>query len=295
MSDTREVYSLDFLPPIHGYRLVRPLGKGSFGMVVLAEKDGEFFAIKISSNQREALNEVEMMRKLPLHRNLIRFIESFSESGNFYIVMEYVEGQSLFEHLKSSFGTLQSHSEPAFFQVLEQMLNAMVSIHAAGIVHRDIKPENFMFEKRTGRVVLLDLGGSSCTGSERSGCVGTPLYVSPEVVREGVDAKDCPSVDMWSIGIFLVLMHTGKCPYPTSSKCEIEQKRLEIMMSVANLTKPPIPKILMEDESPFGVWMRTVATSCLQLDPSLRPTAQQVLDSVKEYQKFLTKSFYNYT
>jgi len=87
-------------PPIRGYTPHNILGKGSFGMVVYATNvSGEQFAIKMM-NKEEARKEIANLQALPLHDNIVKFVEAFFESGRYYIVLEYIEGCSLFSHIK---------------------------------------------------------------------------------------------------------------------------------------------------------------------------------------------------
>jgi serine/threonine protein kinase len=261
------------------------LGKGSFGTVVSAiNGPGNKFAIKMMNNQKEANREIKNLRALPIHNNIVKFVEAFFDSGRYYIVLEYIEGCSLYSHLQ----TLGPNpTDRDLMPLLQQMLDAFVQIHAAGIVHMDVKPENFMYEVATGRVVLIDFGVSETIGSERtSPFIGTPFFLAPEVARtpEGPVDFSCfdpvlnqPSADIWSIGMVFQWIMTGKFPY----KCL--KFRISLVIEIANLSKTEIVDDLRKNSSPFGLFMLDIVTRCLQIDPQLRPTAQELLTLMRGY------------
>jgi serine/threonine protein kinase len=272
-------------PPVQNYTLYSILGKGSFGMVVSAtDVLGQKFAIKMMNNHEEAIKEINNLRALPSHNNIVKFVEAFFDSGRYYIVLEYIEGCSLHSHLQ----TLGPNpTETTLIPILQQMLDAFVQIHAAGIVHMDVKPENFMYEVATGRVVLIDFGVSERTGSERtSPFIGTPFFLAPEVARtpEGPVDFSCfdpvlnqPSADIWSFGMVFQWIMTGKFPY----KCL--QCKVSLVIEIANFSKPEIVDDLRKNSSPFGLFMLDIVTRCLQIDPQLRPTAQELLTLMRGY------------
>jgi serine/threonine protein kinase len=266
-----------------GFKIIRPIGSGSFGTVFLAEKNRKQYAIKIIHERKHALKEIrnlKFVRKfLPNHRNVVRFVTSFFYSGAYYIVMEYVDGVSLFDHLKPQSGHLD---EAIFLPIFLQMLNAICAIHACGIAHLDIKFENFVIEQSTGRVVLIDLGSCSRTGVELDDCVGTPLYMDSLVVQN-IGNITHYYMDIWSIGMNLVYMYNGKVPFSFPKNLKKKDVIPYIMIFMANLTKPPIPTKLQEDKTKFGKFICDISTRCLQLDPTLRPTAAEIFELVKTY------------
>jgi len=272
-------------PPIPGYDVIGILGKGSFGTVYLARNSsGELVAIKTMNNKENAEKEIDSLKSLPIHDKIVKFVDAFFESGRYYIVLEYIEGCSLLSHLQK-LGLC--HDEMVILPLLQQILEALVQIHAAGIVHMDLKPDNFMVEKATGRVVLIDFGVSAKNGSERnSPFTGTALFLPPEVARtpEGSvhlsyldPVQNQTSVDIWSFGIFVQFMLTHKFPYTCL------QSQFTVVYEIANLSKAPIVVKLQKNKSHFGLFMLDIVTRCLQIDPQLRPTADELLTLVRSY------------
>lgn len=268
---------------VQGFEFIRPIGSGSFGSVFLAKRRGKFFAIKVVSERRNALKEIrnlKWIRKfLPTHPNVVKYITSFYHSGQYYIVMEYVDGVSLFDHLKPNIGKLDQAS---FLHIFLQMLIAIQALHACEMVHLDIKFENFVIDK-TGRVVLIDFGCSCRIDVELDDCVGTPFYMDPSLIHqnEGLNAKK--PMDIWSIGMNLVCMYMGKAPIPLPHGLKKDDMIVFIMIWMANLTEPPVPTKLQDDKTQFGKFICDISTRCLQLDPTLRPTAAEILELVKAF------------
>ena len=267
---------------VREFKIIKLLGSGSFGLVYQAEKHGNFFAIKVVSERRYALKEIrnlKWIRKfLPNHPNVVKYITSFYHSGQYHIVMEYVDGVSLFEHLRPTIGKLDQAS---FLPLFMQMLSAIQALHACEMVHLDIKFENFVIDK-TGRVVLIDLGCSWRIGVELDDCVGTPLYMDPKVIHQNVGSNANTTMDIWSIGMNLICMYMGKALIPLPPGLKKDDVIVFIMIWMANMPIL-IPSELQADKSNFGKFICDISTRCLQLDPTLRPTAAEILELVRAF------------
>lgn len=208
---------------INGYNIKQEwfLGKGSFGSVYKAEKDGKFFAIKIFRSellQTEYKNrldrEIKSIQKIS-HPNVVKLYNFGSFKDNefeyFYIVMDLVEGKSLNEYV----GNIE---EKKCIKIIESILDTMDSIHSQGIIHRDIKPANVIINSK-GTPIILDFGlaklidySSITQTGER---VGTFYYMSPEQVT---DSKNIDNrSDYFSIGIIFYQLLTGSLPYDAAN------------------------------------------------------------------------------
>lgn len=204
---------------INGYK-TKPewfLGKGSFGSVYKAEKDGKFYAIKIFQTEllkdeyKKFLDrEVAALKKID-HPQVVKFYESgiFADKGfdYFYIVMDFVEGDKLSTYIGTG-------DEKTIVDIIKSIISTLDFVHKKGILHRDLKPDNIVVT-RGGKPVLLDFGLSKLidyTSIIQTGeHVGTFHYMSPEQIS---DSKNIDSrSDYFSIGTILYQLLTGILPF----------------------------------------------------------------------------------
>lgn len=191
-----------------------PIGCGGMGNVYLAYDSGQRkVAIKemrseflTDSNLRKRfLEEIRLMNEFD-HPSIVKMLSSFSENGNMYLVMEYIDGDTLEKHVRVK-GRLE---EKEAVPILLKVLDALQYAHNKGIVHRDVKPSNIMI-RGDGRICLLDFGiakdlkGIGLTVGEFS--IGTSGYMSPEQA-EGLTINHLS--DIYSLGCVLFYMLTGQ-------------------------------------------------------------------------------------
>lgn len=150
------------------------------------------------------------------HTNLVRVIDVSSESGLYFLIMDYVEGESAGERLKRR-GKL---SEEEAIEVALGAADGLGEAHRRSIVHRDVKPDNILIDKE-GRIHVADLGLAKACSTEGDtdlpsltqtrGMMGTPEYMPPE---QFVSAKDVtPAADVWSLGTTLFKLLTDDLPW----------------------------------------------------------------------------------
>ena len=176
---------------LDGYRLESRLGSGGWGQVFRASKNGQVKALKVLhpelSRNPQVLerfkSEIKTLLKLPAHLNLVR-VEDFGycpERACWYLVMEYIDGPTLDQYLRSS-KTLNPEQIRRVFQPLAQGLGLA---HKAGFVHRDIKPGNMVFRKSDQRLVLIDFGlANHETDAGKEQIDGkTLMFAAPEQLR----------------------------------------------------------------------------------------------------------------
>mmetsp|Transcript_12871 Transcript_12871/g.29114 ORF Transcript_12871/g.29114 Transcript_12871/m.29114 type:complete len:464 (-) Transcript_12871:60-1451(-) len=212
------------------YRLhEQPLGRGSYGEVLLAEhlRTGARRAVK--SVSKAALRryvqdvdtfvrrEVDILRRLD-HPNIIRPYEAFEDEDMVHLVLEVCNGGDLLERVTVS---RQRLPEQEAALLLQQMLSAVQHLHLTGVVHRDIKPENILLDQPPphGSAKLADFGWSNMMDDvkERMTFCGTADYLAPEMVRgEGHDQ----SLDMWEMGVLLYEMTVGKSPFAAAEQVD---------------------------------------------------------------------------
>jgi tetratricopeptide (TPR) repeat protein/TolB-like protein/predicted Ser/Thr protein kinase len=170
------------------------------------------------SYRQRLLREAERASSLS-HEHIAAVYDVLEENGEIFVVMEYVEGQTLRERMKEPF------SEKEFFEIAIQCTEALVAAQAKGIVHRDIKPENIMLSS-SGNVKVLDFGvarrmpqpgagGTTETSdSSSSRFSGTPAYMAPEVLLE---KESDGRADIFSLGVVLYEALTGHHPFRADS------------------------------------------------------------------------------
>jgi serine/threonine-protein kinase len=228
------------------YRIVRKLGSGGMANVYLAEDEdlGRRVAIKIL-NDRYANDElfIERFRREAKsaaalsHPNIVSVYDRGEAEGTYYIAMEVIEGRSLKELIMTR-GPLSIAQALAYSH---EMLEALRFAHRHGIIHRDIKPHNILIGER---LKVTDFGIARAGASqmtEAGSIMGTAQYLSPEQAR---GAPVTASSDLYSVGIVLYEMLTGKVPFTGDSAIEIAMKHLNEAPKPPSKIRPEIPEHL---------------------------------------------------
>jgi serine/threonine-protein kinase len=229
------------------FRILECLGSGGAGMIWKAEDVtlGRLVALKALRPELAADGEMaerfraeaRTLAKLS-HPNVASLYSLIEDEEGLFLVLEYVEGNTLAALLATS-GPLPFDSAFALFH---QVLDGVGHAHEAGVVHRDLKPANLMVDAR-GRVKVMDFGIARMQGAARTThhgkLVGTPEYMSPEQVR-GEDAT--LRSDLYCLGIVLFEMLTGQPPFRAPASFELMRAQLE--------DAPPDPCTLRRDLDP---------------------------------------------
>jgi serine/threonine protein kinase len=226
------------------YRDLQELGRGGMGVVYKAtdSRDGRVVALKrisgsAASDQRARLllvREAGATAQLQ-HPNIVRVYDVGQENAVLYIVMEYLDGVPLNRLIRPP----NLLSAPESLTIVIQLCDALDYAHRNGIVHRDVKPANIVI-LRDKSVKVLDFGiTAACQMSTSPSAVraGTPFYMSPEQVNgQPVDGRS----DIWSAGITLLELLTGRLPYSGPSSTSVFEQILQ----------SPVPQVALE--SPFS-------------------------------------------
>lgn len=208
------------------YRLIERLGEGAHGVSYLAEHVYlshpcvvKILPQRIGDTTDAAVRRLrrEARAGFRVHDpNVVRVLDCDVVSGVWYFVMEYVEGVNLGEVI----AVQQRLTWEQAVEVARDAANGLAAIHHAGLLHRDIKPGNLILGK-DGRVRVADLGVASLAhervdhaGANAAGAVGTLAYTAPEVFRP--DAAVGPQADLYSLGVTLFHLITGRLPHGAS-------------------------------------------------------------------------------
>jgi serine/threonine protein kinase len=251
------------------YRVLGRLSEGGLGTVYRAEHQatGREVALKVMRPQRSTdpaalgclRREAESLARLR-HPNLVRTFGVSQENGTPFLVLEYIDGESLADRLRRR--RVWSPAEAA--GVVRQVARGLAAVHEHGLVHRDVKPANILLEPASGRAVLTDFGlalAGEAAGSETGRLVGTPAYMSPEqiVTPDRVDARS----DVYSLGLVLFELLTGERPFRAAMPLLLWQVLHE---------DPPPPRRLNAAVPPE---LESITLTCLSREPKRRyPTAR---------------------
>ena len=211
------------------YRIDAHLGAGAMGVVHRAydTRLDRAVAIKQLVNVPPEVSKVRLLGEARAaaklnHPNICTVHEVGEVDGHAFIVMEYIDGQPLSAVIPRQGLALETVLEYGI-----QIADAVAYAHAAGIVHRDLKSSNIVLTPE-GRPKVLDFGlalrmpeageRSDSTATSEPGVAGTPQYMSPESLRG--DSSN-PRSDVWSLGIVLYEMATGRRPYDKGNRFEL--------------------------------------------------------------------------
>jgi len=243
------------------YRVVRPLGAGGTGRVILAhdafhDRDVAIKVLNVADGAqgRDAFARFVSEARLAAaieHPNVVRVFE-FDPSGPF-LVMEHMAGGTLDDRLAAG----RSLSPAMTRAILGALLEGLAAVHRRGVVHRDLKPANVFFDA-AGTVKIGDFGvahladlGATLTGA----MLGTMAYMAPEQITGG--RQPTAATDVYALGVLIVRMLTGTLPFPGP---DFVQQHLE--------STPPAPSALRPE---LGEAYDALVADLLAKDPAARP------------------------
>lgn len=257
----------------HGFNVIKTLGAGTMGTVLLVEQNNEQFAMKILRNSSESaisnhklkrfIREAKILAKID-HPNVVKIVDYgiFKETKFPYILMEFLTGHPLSSYMQNvEMGLSEKIS------IIKQVASALVVVHDAGIIHRDVKPANIVITNEK-IVKLTDFGiahmmGSSLTVSREM--LGSPAYMAPEAFNAN-ERKD-ERADIFSLGVIAYELLTGQKPFGGDTIAEI--------MSQIR-TAPPVEPLSLAPKMP--PYLQDILAKMLAKDPEDRfASAAQVV------------------
>lgn len=255
------------------YDFGRELGRGEFGVTYLCTdvSTGERLACKSISKRKlrtavdveDVRREVQIMKNLPDHPNIVSLKATYEDDEAVHIVMELCEGGELFDRIVAR----GHYTERAAANVMRTIVEVVQMCHGHGVMHRDLKPENFLFanKKENSQLKAIDFGLSVFfkPGERFDEIVGSPYYMAPEVLRRNYG----PEVDIWSAGVILYILLCGVPPFWAETEQGVAQA---IIRSVVDFKRDPWPKV--SDSA------KDLVRKMLNPIPGQRLTAQEVLD-----------------
>src|SRR5215217_3622223 len=227
------------------YRILSPLGSGGFGTVYLAEDTwiDKKVALKVAHRQAgldfgQLLREPRLLASLN-HPNIVSVLTAEKEEGIFFIVMEYVPGETL-ESIVFREGALDV---PRALDYTCQICNALDHAHTHGVIHRDLRPGNVLVTEQ-GLLKVADFGTSRFLEIAAHGTtvIGSPPYMAPEQFH----GKAVFASDIYSLGVSMYQMLTGMLPYETPSPADLDRLMSGELVSPPRLKNPSIPKAISD-------------------------------------------------
>jgi len=244
-------YQAAVMRRIGPYRLLSELGRGSNGVVYLAQREGlsRRFALKVlrsnALDDPEAVarfhREADLASKLE-HPGIVGVFDFGEDGGIYYYAMEYARGQTL----KAFLAERAPMAPGEAVDLVEELARTVHFAHEQGVIHRDLKPANVILDPETGRPRVTDFG----LARDRSGAnnmtqtgdvVGTPVYMSPEQFRgERVDRR----ADVYALGVILYEALAGARPFEAGDPASLAELVLEAPLRPPSALEPGLPKAL---------------------------------------------------
>jgi eukaryotic-like serine/threonine-protein kinase len=258
------------------YRMIRQVGKGAFGIVVLVEDMVvheeiilKFLNPYLAASEgiiKRFIHELRYARKIT-HENVIRIYDFLTIGHSFAISMEYFRSHALAVEMEA----MKTDILPRKFEILRDICKGMSVAHQADIVHRDLKPQNILIND-DGLVKIVDFGLAAAISHPDSRLtasgtlMGTPAYMAPEQIRGGdIDRR----TDIYSLGVIMYEMFTGRPPYVGKDPMSVLYQHME------GKAVPPRQRIASISQSLDVVIRRAMA-----VDPAKR---YQTVDALRAH------------
>ncbi|HWT00485.1 MAG TPA: protein kinase [Pyrinomonadaceae bacterium] len=240
------------------YTLIQKLGRGTFGVVWLAEKRSILattkVALKLPNDDDIDLEvvrqEADLWVRVSGHPNVLPIIDADIYDEQIVIVSEYAPDGSLSKWLARHGG--KAPSTQAAVDMTLGILSGLEHLHEKGIIHRDIKPDNILLQKETPRLADFGIARILRSTSKSTASAGTPAYMPPEAF----DGRRSERTDIWSVGVILYRLLAGRLPFP-------QPDNFSLMFAILNRQPEQLPNDVPEP-------LRAVIERALQKVPDER-------------------------
>ncbi len=224
------------------YKIAAPLGSGGFGTVYLAHDTWIDKKVAIKVPHRQGLDFGELLREPRLlasvsHPNIVAITTAEKQDNVFFIVMEYVQGETL-ENIIALKGPLDLNRALDFTC---QICNAVDHAHRQGVIHRDLRPANVLITEND-MAKVADFGTSRFLEIAAHGTtvIGSPPYMAPEQFH----GKAVFASDIYSLGVTMYQMLTGILPYDTPAPGDLDKLMSGELVTAPRIRNPSIPKAI---------------------------------------------------
>ena len=264
------------------YKILSALGSGGFGTVYLAEDTWIDKKVALKVPHRQSVNFGELLREPRLlaslnHPNIVTVLTAEKQDNVFFIVMEYVSGETL----ESIIGREGAVEMPKALDYTCQICNAVDHAHRQGVIHRDLRPANIMVADN-GLTKVADFGTSRFLELAAHGTtvIGSPPYMAPEQFQ----GRATFASDIYSLGVTMYQMMTGVLPYHTPAPADLERLMRGEMVSPPRTRNGRIPQrindIIMKAMAPEVTERYQTASEVLEqlLGGADRPAPRRTLD-----------------
>lgn len=270
---------LNTITEIGDYDIVGKLGKGGAGVVwhgkhketnyEVAIKRIDFVGLS-AKEKSDMQKEVNFLKKFD-HTNIVKCIDAHDDGVSLNIIMEYVDGGTIIQHISETIDPGQEDisgastlliSESQLTEFVRQVLLGLTYLHDHNIIHRDIKGANILYSS-SGICKLSDFGVAKqmSMAQKTQSVVGTPYWMAPEIIQ--MSAEQTTACDIWSLGCTAVELLTGQPPYGNCNP-------MSAMYKVVQNDHPPLPDGISKEMIHFLL-------QCFQKDPNKRPNAKKLL------------------
>jgi serine/threonine-protein kinase len=237
------------------YRVERVLGEGGMGVVYVAHDVNADQKVVIKSIRPEFANRGDFRERTMAegralakidHQNVVRFnsIVNSPETNELYIVMQFIEGESLDRTLEKANAAGQKLPVPEVLRIFKMTLDGVGAAHREGLMHRDLKPANIIVRTKDGVAKVMDFGIAKAEGSTKGptqagGIVGSLWYMAPEQIKGARDLDK--RLDVYALGIVLYELVTGVVPFDGETEYDIMTKHIGEAVPSVRVLRPDAP------------------------------------------------------